>query len=280
MWTHSYGTYVNDVAYSPAGDVVAVSGWNNTVVLLDALTGSVLHTLTGHTDDVNTITFSPDGQTIASAAGGYDETNDASIKIWQVFSGTLLRTMPGHGDWVYDLDFSPDGAFLLSVGRDSLHPNVDPKIKLWDLSNGSLAAYYDESSTPVSVAYAPDGLSFCYGRSDGELVLASLDAPVAVKTTGGPAATGGVAFGVPNPFNPATTIHFFAAGRDRVKVEVFDVSGRLVKRLLDGVVPAGETVVDWSGDDDAGNGVGSGLYIARITFASGEVLTAKLVLLK
>ncbi|MCX7777629.1 MAG: protein kinase, partial [Armatimonadetes bacterium] len=81
-------------------------------------------TLTGHTFWVTSVSFSPDGQILAS--GSYRE-----IKLWRVSDGSLIRTLTGHTDWVNSVSFSPDGQILAS-GSD------DKTIKLWRVSDGSL----------------------------------------------------------------------------------------------------------------------------------------------
>jgi WD40 repeat protein len=67
-----------------------------------------LLTLEGHTDNVNSVVFSPDGQTLAS--GGEDRT----IRLWNIATGELLRTFDKHTDWITTLVFSPDGRILVS----------------------------------------------------------------------------------------------------------------------------------------------------------------------
>jgi len=86
--------------------------------------------------------------------------------------------------------------------------------------------------------------------------------------------------GVPNPFNPQTTIAFdVPAPGGRVRLSIHDVSGRLVKTLVDGQSLPGHRVIAWNGTDDAGHGVSSGIFICSLE-AGGERMTQKLVLLR
>ena len=83
----------------------------------------------------------------------------------------------------------------------------------------------------------------------------------------------------PNPFNPTTTINYALPELAHVKVQIFDVNGREVKRLVDQVCNAGVHSVVWNGNDEAQQKVSSGIYICR--FSAGEVvLHRKLVLAK
>ncbi|MCE5270839.1 T9SS type A sorting domain-containing protein [bacterium] len=86
---------------------------------------------------------------------------------------------------------------------------------------------------------------------------------------------------VPNPFNPSTTIGFSLAGYnpERVCLKVYDLRGRLVRTLLDRLFAPGAYSVLWSGDDDSGRRLGSGVYFYRLS--AGEFTrTRKMVLLK
>ena len=84
---------------------------------------------------------------------------------------------------------------------------------------------------------------------------------------------------VPNPFNPATTIHFTLAQRLHATVEVFDAGGLRVRTLLDETRSAGPQRVQWDGRDGRGATVASGVYFCRLT-AGGVSLARKMVLLK
>ena len=85
--------------------------------------------------------------------------------------------------------------------------------------------------------------------------------------------------GVPNPFNPSTMIRFELASNEHVRLEIYDVAGRLVRRLLDERRAPGYHEVPWDGRDNNGAAVGSGVYFVRMR---GDSYTgvAKLVMLK
>jgi hypothetical protein len=69
----------------------------------------------------------------------------------------------------------------------------------------------------------------------------------------------------PNPFNPHTTIHFNLPNQTEVRLQVFDMSGRFVRNLIDGELAAeGENVAVWNGCDEAGQRVASGTYFYRL----------------
>jgi hypothetical protein len=84
----------------------------------------------------------------------------------------------------------------------------------------------------------------------------------------------------PNPFNPSTTISFYLPDQATVTLEVFDVSGRLVSRLIAGEGRgAGTHQVEWNGRDTRGGAVASGIYFYRLT-AGKETVSKKAVLLR
>jgi hypothetical protein len=85
---------------------------------------------------------------------------------------------------------------------------------------------------------------------------------------------------VPNPFNPVTTIGYdVPAGGGAVTIEVYDVSGRFVRTLVDGFAGEGVRSVVWDGRDTEGKEVGSGVYFCRMT-AGGTEQAVKMTLLK
>ena len=84
---------------------------------------------------------------------------------------------------------------------------------------------------------------------------------------------------VPNPFNPVTNIEFSLAQSARVTVRIYDVSGSVVKTLVDETRSAGRHSVVWRGEDERGVAVASGVY-AYVLEAPGQRLMRKLVLLQ
>jgi len=83
----------------------------------------------------------------------------------------------------------------------------------------------------------------------------------------------------PNPFNPATTVAFTLPREGRVRLEVFDVAGRRVQTLVDGMLGAGRHDVIWDGLDHAGRNQSSGVYFARLQ-VDGFEQTRKLTLVR
>jgi hypothetical protein len=73
----------------------------------------------------------------------------------------------------------------------------------------------------------------------------------------------------PNPVNPMTTFRFDLPRAGTVSLAVFSVSGRLVRRLVDGTLPAGHHQAVWDGTDAAGRKVAAGVYFCELRTPSG-----------
>jgi hypothetical protein len=84
----------------------------------------------------------------------------------------------------------------------------------------------------------------------------------------------------PNPFNPSTTVRFSVPQKGTAQLRVFDVRGRLVRTLVDGMVLAGDHHVPWDGANDQGHPVASGVYLYRLTTAAGYGESKRMVLLR
>ena len=81
----------------------------------------------------------------------------------------------------------------------------------------------------------------------------------------------------PNPFRDETRFSFELRSVDRVRLDVFDVAGRAVRRLVDGMRPAGAHRIVWDGRDDAGRPAVAGVYYFRLR-AAGLSYTRPVVL--
>lgn len=68
----------------------------------------------------------------------------------------------------------------------------------------------------------------------------------------------------PNPFNPQTVIRFQVPEESQVTLSIYDISGNLIKKFIDGVLAPGFHAVQWDGTNDAGEYVSNGLYFYRM----------------
>lgn len=84
----------------------------------------------------------------------------------------------------------------------------------------------------------------------------------------------------PNPFNPTTTISYELSTAGQVSLTVFDILGREIVNLVDGILPAGQYETAWDGLDAEGNVVPSGTYLYRLSSGDGNSQSKVMTLLK
>jgi hypothetical protein len=84
----------------------------------------------------------------------------------------------------------------------------------------------------------------------------------------------------PNPFVEAASLAFEVATPGRVTLEIFDVSGRRVARILDAEVEGGAHTARWDGSDSGGRRCAAGVYLARLGQEGGSGAVCKLVKLR
>ncbi len=84
----------------------------------------------------------------------------------------------------------------------------------------------------------------------------------------------------PNPFNPVTTIEYDVASAGNVIINIYDVTGALVRTLVDAQHAPGHYTAPWNGVDRRGNAVGSGVFFYRMSAPGYQSQTRQMVLLK
>jgi hypothetical protein len=148
-------------------------GMTGTIKIWDATTGAELRTLTGHSDWVSSVSYSPDGRYIASGS------EDNTIKIWDATTGALVRTLTGHSSVVYSVSYSPDGRYIASGSWDGT-------IKIWDATTGALVrTLTGHSGYVLSVSYSPDGRYIASGSWDGTIKIWDATTGTLVRTLTG-----------------------------------------------------------------------------------------------
>ena len=109
------------VAFHPQGKILATaSSADMSVRLWDITTGKCIHIFPGHHNWILDVTFSPDGNMLASCS------SDGTVKLWDVVKGECIISIDTCETWVLSLAFSPDGKTLISGDGDSA-------IKVWDM---------------------------------------------------------------------------------------------------------------------------------------------------
>ena len=84
---------------------------------------------------------------------------------------------------------------------------------------------------------------------------------------------------VPNPFSVSTTIHYEISAPKKVNISIYDVSGRLVRTLVDDETSPGSHRTNWNGKDDTGLQSSDGVYFCKLSMGRLES-TVKLILIK
>lgn len=99
---------------------------------------------TGHTEPIQALAFSPDGQTLASGGG------DHAIWLWNAATGEVRKKLAGHKQPILSLDYAPDGKTIVSTAGDD-------SIRFWDSATGNIVRTMDAPHDALWAKYSPDG---------------------------------------------------------------------------------------------------------------------------
>ncbi|RMI09492.1 MAG: T9SS C-terminal target domain-containing protein [Calditrichaeota bacterium] len=188
---------------------------------------------------------------------------------WELFYASHPGTLDGHQSLSYAT--SSDG---INWVKDPDNPFLEPSQPWATLAlaapsaikiNGTYFLYYIGLSEPGEgqIGLATGTITGIVDQENGELVE---DFRLEQN--------------YPNPFNPSTTIAFSLPHASRITLQVFDITGRKIRTLMSGQLPAGTHQVEWDGRDDAGQLVGSGVYFYQLQTGEGFTQVKRMVLLK
>lgn len=146
---NTHQAHVNDLAFSPQGDVLALAGGapaeEGAVELFRWPGGDLIHRLKGHRDLVQSMAWSMDAKRIATAGA------DGICLVHEVSSGRTVTKFDGHTGRVLAVAFLPGDKLVLSAGTDQ-------SLRLWDAATGKAIRAMENHTAAVQALAARPGL--------------------------------------------------------------------------------------------------------------------------
>ena len=152
----SHEWFVTSLSFNLDNTRLVSSAMDANVHLWDISESKLIHlnTLSGHTDWVWQVVFSPDDCLIATGS------DDCTIRLWDADTGLCQKILTGHQGWVVSVAFHPHRSHLASGSTDGT-------VRFWDLESGECITSLDAHETGVwPVVYSPDGKIIVTGGWD------------------------------------------------------------------------------------------------------------------
>jgi WD40 repeat protein len=143
------------VAFRPGTGELATAGSDGVVQLLEAATGRVVRSFTGHAGGpIKGLAFTADGRLLASASW------DRTVRVWDVERGELRQVLQDHTEPVLAVAASPDGRWFASAGADR-------QIRVWEAATGRLVrTLTGHAGGVLAVRFSPRGDLLASASSD------------------------------------------------------------------------------------------------------------------
>lgn len=129
--------------------------------LLPLAAGAHPKELAAHTDWINSVAISPDGERLVTAS------SDGTARVWPVRGPRGPRALRGHRNWVWHAAFGP-GNLLLTSSRDRT-------ARIWNLADGSHVVLGGHGDDVLHGAFSPDGALAATASADGKVRLWQAD---------------------------------------------------------------------------------------------------------
>jgi WD40 repeat protein len=154
VWTGRHDGRVVAVTFSHDGTLVATASGDNTARVWNAADGRLLHTITGHGEQVGAVAFSPDDTYLVT--GG----DDGRACVWSTATGARIAASEEHGAPVVAVAVSPDGARIASLGWNG-------RVRVFAPRGGRALELAGHEAKSRYIAFAPDGQRLVTAGADG-----------------------------------------------------------------------------------------------------------------
>ena len=152
-------TEVAVAAVSPDAALLAcgTSDPENRVFVWDVLSGELLASMQGHSNQISGVKFNAGGDRIASVS------LDTTLRTWDVSTGKTVHVFRGHSAPIYSVAFSPDGKQIVTGSRDET-------ARLWDCESGDeLRVFRGHEAEVPQIGFSADGSKVVSASFDGTL---------------------------------------------------------------------------------------------------------------
>lgn len=128
----------------PDNNTIMVILKNYSGRLYQLSSGKLLQTMNGHSAEINSAVFSPNGKFLVTAS------DDKTVHIWDVTSGKAIRILRGHTNFVNSAVFSPDGKFILTASSDNT-------ARIFDVNTGKELQVLTHTDLLWTAIFSPTG---------------------------------------------------------------------------------------------------------------------------
>lgn len=162
---------INDLAWSLDGTTLAVASPLGVWLYDPNDLKSSPRLLEGHTRDVLSVIFSPDGETVLSGS------QDGTVKIWDAATAGLIRTVSMWSDFSHEVGNAPreDEVWSIAFSRDGkllASGAYDGRIRLWNPTTGEKKSILQGHTRQIStLAFSPDGTLLASNSVDGTIIV-------------------------------------------------------------------------------------------------------------
>jgi WD40 repeat protein len=152
-----------DAVFSPSGRTVATASGDGTVRVWDARTGTLLRTLAGHSDGVNTVAYTPNGSKLLSVG------DDGYGLLWDVETGAQTAVLT-HQYPLADASVSPDGRFLATVDTIGM-------VQVWTADGAAVSEMTRSELDKTHVRFSPDSRRIILAGNETTVAVWSVPEP-------------------------------------------------------------------------------------------------------